>query len=129
MRLPSSNSWKNNSPDYVIVASALLLVIIGLAVLASASSDLGQLKFNDSYYYLKHQILYGLTFGLIGFWAASKFYYKNYENLAIVFLIISLVLLSLIFTSLGFTAGGATRWLKTGPIIFQPSELLKITLI
>lgn len=124
-----SLTWKNNSPDYVVIASAFILVIIGLAVLASASSDLGQLKFNDSYFYLKHQILYGLSFGLVGFWAASRFYYRNYERLAVIFLVISLILLSLIFTPLGSTVGGATRWLKIGPIIFQPSELLKITLI
>ena len=128
MKLPSS-SWRSHAPDYVIIVSSFLLVIIGLAVLTSASSDLGQLKFNESYFYLKHQLIYGLSIGLIGFLIAAKFYYRNYENLAVILLIISLVLLVLIFTPLGFTAGGATRWLQFGPVVFQPSELLKITFV
>ena len=32
-------------------------------MLASASSDLGKTQFNNSYYYLEHQALFGLTLG------------------------------------------------------------------
>ena len=42
---------------------------------------------------------------------------------------VSLVFLILIFTPLGRSSGGASRWLAIGPLIFQPSELLKITFI
>lgn len=122
-------SRKTHSPDYVIILSTFFLVIFGLVILASASSDLGKLKFGDSYFYLKHQLFYGLSLGIIGFMAASKFYYRRYQNLTIILLLISIALLALIFTSLGVTSGGATRWLKLGPLVFQPSELLKITFI
>ena len=98
-------------------------------MLASASSDLGQLRFGDSYFYLKHQLLYGLSVGLIGFFLASKFYYRNYQNIAVILFILSILMLTLIFTPLGITRGGATRWLGIGPVQFQPSELLKITFI
>ncbi len=98
-------------------------------MLTSASSDLGQAKFSESYFYLRHQLIYGLTVGLIGFWLASKFYYRYYQNFAIPLLIASLVFLILIYTPLGVTSGGATRWLDLGPFTFQPSELLKITFI
>src|SRR3989344_2194313 len=109
----------SNAPDQVLVAATFLLVIFGLVMLASASSDLGKLKFGDSYFYLKHQLIYGLSIGLIGFWAASKFYYRYYENFAVIGFLLSLMALILIFTPLGLSSGGATRWLDLGPFSFQ----------
>lgn len=98
-------------------------------MLTSASSDLGQFKFQDSYFYLKHQLLYGLTAGVAGFWFASKFYYRHYQKLAILFLMASLIMLVLVFTPMGVVSGGASRWIEIGPVTFQPSELLKISFI
>jgi cell division protein FtsW len=128
MRYSLANSH-SRTPDYVIVLSTFFLVIFGLIMLTSASSDLGQEKFGDSYFYLKHQIVYGLSLGLIGFFAASNFYYRHYQKIAVPLLMISILLLILVFTPFGLTSGGATRWLQFGPISFQPSELLKITFI
>lgn len=116
-------------PDYLIVFCIAFLVIFGLVILASASSHLGKIKFNDSYYYLKHQLLFGFLVGLIGFVVGSKVYYRHHEKLAIFLLILSIAFLALVFTPLGLQAGGADRWLKIGPISFQPSELLKLTFI
>ena len=125
-----NSKYRNgHAPDYVLILGTFFLVIFGLIMLASASSDLGQAKFGESYFYIKHQIIYGLTLGIIGFIFASKFYYRHFQNLTVILLLTSLVLLILIFTPLGFISGGAARWLKIGPIIFQPSELLKITFI
>lgn len=120
---------RGNAPDYVLITLTFLLVIFGLAMLASASSDLAKRKFDDSYFYLKHQILYGASLGIVGFWLASKMYYKIYQKYAFGFLLLGIGLLVAIFTPLGFSAGGADRWLHIGPIVFQPSELLKIFFI
>ncbi len=117
------------SVDYIIFITAGLLVIIGLAALASASSDLGASKFNDAYYYLKHQALYGLTFGIAGFWIGYILNYRVYKKLAPLFLLVSLGLLILVFSPLGITSGGAQRWIAAGPITIQPSELLKLFFI
>lgn len=117
------------SPDYLIIFCIAFLVIFGLVMLASASSYLGQTKFGDSYYYLKHQLIYGFGIGLFGFIATSIIYYRRYEKLAIFMLIASIGLLTLVFTPLGLSSGGADRWIKIGPVNFQPSEILKITFI
>lgn len=126
-RLRHTRGKKRN--DYAIVVSVAILVVIGLVMLASASSHLGKLRFGDSYYYLKHQILFGLSVGIIGFFLASNIYYHFYEKLTFVLLILSIILLLLVFTPLGVTAGGASRWLSLGPLTFQPAEFLKIILI
>ena len=118
-----------HKPDYAILLCLAFLVLFGLITLASASSNLGQDKFGDSYYYLKHQIIYGLSLGLVGFVFAYFFYYRNYQKIALIMLLVSIGLLFLVFTPLGFKAGGAERWVRLGPITFQPAEFLKITVI
>ena len=130
MGLFSSPTRRGHSPDYVIISCTFLLVIFGLVMLSSASSNLGQIRFGDSYFYLKHQILYGLGLGLFLFWLTSKvIYYKYYQGLSVVGLMATFGLLLLVYTPLGVTLGGATRWLAIGPVLFQPSEILKRTLI
>lgn len=120
----------SHRPDYVFLICAAALVIFGLIMLSSASSDLGKIKFNDTYYYLKHQIIYGLTFGIIGFLAANFLYYKYLQKIAVLLLIINTILLILVFTPLGTLHNkGASRWLEFSPISFQPAELLKISFI
>lgn len=117
------------SADYIILATAGMLIIIGLAALASASSDLGELKFGDAYYYLKHQALYGFSLGIIGFLVGYSLNYRVYKKFALIFLVLSLVALILVFSPLGITSGGAKRWIAAGPITIQPSELLKLFFI
>ncbi|MDP1718874.1 MAG: FtsW/RodA/SpoVE family cell cycle protein, partial [bacterium] len=120
---------RSHRPDYLILICLGFLVIFGLVALASASSNLGQVKFGYSFYYLKHQLLSGLVVGLIGFAVAYNIYYRRYQKIAWILLLASIALAALVFTPLGFTAGGAERWVKLGPVTFQPAELLKLTVI
>ena len=119
----------NFEPDYFLIVSVFILIVFGLMALASASSDLGQKKFGDSYYYLKHQILYGLSFGLLGFFFASRVNYRRLEKPAFWLLAASVVFLLLVFTPLGFKAGGADRWVRFGPLTVQPAEIVKATFL
>ncbi|MBI4085928.1 MAG: cell division protein FtsW [Candidatus Liptonbacteria bacterium] len=122
-------SKKGHRPDYFLMGLIFLLTVAGLVILASASSEISRIKFNDSYYYLKHQILYGLFMGLIGFFAAFTVHYQHYRKIAFLFLLFGLGLLALVFTPFGITAGGASRWLKFGPVVFQPAEIVKLSFI
>lgn len=120
---------RHQSVDYIIFAVTGLLLAIGLAALASASSDLGELKFSDAYHYLKHQVFYGFSFGIIGFWIGRTLNYRIYKKIAPIFLLLSLAALILVFSPFGLTSGGAQRWIQLGPVTIQPSELLKLFFI
>ena len=120
---------KGGSPNYLITILVFTLTIFGLVMLASASLELGKQQFNNSYYYLEHQIVYGLSIGVIGFFAASKIYYQNYKKWAVALLAISLLFLIIVFTPIGIKSGGAERWIKLGPLSFQPAEIIKLTFI
>lgn len=116
-------------PDFFLLALILILSLAGLLILTTASSDLGKIRFNDAYYYLKHQLQSGLLLGAVGFFIAYKLHYQLWRRFAFVMLLINLGLLALVFTPLGYASGGATRWLNLGPLSFQPAELLKLTFI
>lgn len=120
---------RGHHPDYIFIACIWLLVVFGLVMLSSASSDLGKIKFNDTYYYVKHQIFYGLSLGLLGFLITSFVYYRHLKKIAVPLLLFGVISLVLVFTPLGVKHAGANRWLNLGAFSFQPAEFLKFAFI
>lgn len=107
-----------------------ILVIFGLAVLSSAGIVDAQKKFGSAYYYFFHQFLYGIVPGVLLAYIFSKINYKLWRKLSLPILLGALGLMTLVFVShFGFGAKGATRWLNLGGIIFQPAEILKLSLV
>ncbi len=124
-----SRFTKGGAPDYVFIAFLIILVVFGLVMLTSASSDLAKTKFGDSYYYLKHQIIYGLIPGLVGFFLALFLPLKVWEKISLPALFLSIIFLLLVFSPLGLRALGADRWISIGGIGFQPGEIVKFTFL
>lgn len=115
--------------DKVILVTVCILIILGMAILASASSELGKMKFNDPYYYLKNQLIHVLSFGIISFFLTLLVPYKFFQKAALPLLLLSIIALILVFSPLGARFGSAARWLEIGPLTIQPSEILKFTFI
>jgi len=118
-----------HNPDYVFLGVALFLVLIGFFALASASSDIGKINFNDTAYYLKQQFYKGFLPGLFGFLVGFFLYYRRWKKIALILFIANLILLALVFTPLGLEIKGSNRWINLGIFSFQPSELLKLTYV
>ena len=118
---------KKHSPDLIFLGLLSFILIIGFAILSSVSSPIAKLKFNDPYFYLKHQLKFGLSLGILGFLFGYYFYYLRLKKFSLILLIFNIVLLLLIFSPLGITQKGARRWLNFFGIWFQPSQLLKFT--
>ncbi len=115
--------------DYVLLGVVLFLVLAGFLFLASASSDLAKIKYNDSFFFLSSQLLKGLLPGILGFCIGYFMYYRKWKKLSPILLLLNIILMVLVFTPFGFAAKGSYRWIQMGPLSFQPSELLKITFI
>ena len=80
-------------------------------------------------YYFFHQILYGLIPGIILAYICSKISLNFFKVISPLLLISSILLLILVLVpKFSFGSGGATRWIKVGFIIFQPSEFAKLAL-
>ncbi len=119
-----------HKPDYTLLITIAVIVIYGVVMLASASSVISFEKYDDSNYLLKHQLLYGIGLGLIGFFVLSRIDYHVWKKFAFAMLAINVLLLLAVFLpGIGYEYGGARRWIDLGPTIFQPTELLKLTFI
>lgn len=116
-----------HKPDYVFLALAALITVLGLTFLTSASSVVALENYGDTYFYLKHQLLNGLLPGTILLLVFARLPYQRLRALALPCLGLSILLLGLVFVpGLGVGSGGATRWLNLGGIVVQPSEFVKL---
>src|SRR3989344_700182 len=122
--------FSSGSNSKAIFIPVFVLALFGLAMLSSAGVVDGQRRFGSGYYYFLHQLLYGFLPGLLLFWICSKIKYKFWKKLAVPLLVISLGFLVAVFLpGVGLAARGAMRWMQLGFLSFQPSEVLKLTLI
>ena len=120
----------NNRAVVIFQFATAVLALAGIALLASASIPLSQTHFGESYYYLRHQVIYGLGLGLIAFLVFSKINYLALRRWALPAVIAAAGLLAAVFLpKIGVTAGGARRWLDIAGFTFQPSEIAKLILI
>ena len=114
--------------DKVIWIVALILGIISLIVVYSATSVLVASKYegNTGRMMMKH--LGMLIFGFLMMIGASRINYKRYAKIALLLMIPSLALLlyTLVF---GRNINDASRSINLGGFSFQPSEMAKIILI
>lgn len=105
-----------------------LLLTLGLIAVADASAPQALNLFNDKYYFVKQQLLWG-GIGVISLLVASRLNYTFWEKIATpLFWISVLVLILVLIPGLGTKFLGARRWLFLGNLSFQPSELTKLTL-
>lgn len=112
--------------DYWLLFIALLLSLIGLAMISSASVVISYDRYGYNTYFLTKQAI-SLGLGIILMIIFSAIPYKFWEKYATQILILGLILLTLVFIpGLGQTIGGATRWIQIGPFSLQPSEIIKL---
>ncbi len=95
----------------------------------SASAITAQERYGSSYYFFTRQLVLILV-GSLGMWISSRVDLDSLRALAIPGLFAALFFMALVLIpGVGKTVGGAQRWFRLGPLSFQPSEILKITLI
>ena len=118
---------KKGRMDYTLLLIVVLLVVIGLVILYSTSAYNGQVKFHDSFYYLKKQA-FATVLGIVLMLFVAGMDYHIWQRLA-VFGYLAAVALSVAVMLFGREINGSKRWLALGPFSFQPSEFAKVALI
>lgn len=116
---------KKKSCDFTLMLTVLILVVIGIIMVFSASHYYAKVKMDDSYHFLKRELVWAVL-GLGGMFFGMNFDYWRYKKIARYGYIFSLVLLLLVFTPLGIELNGARRWLGVGGFTIMPGEIAKI---
>ena len=110
----------------------LVLLVIGLIMLFSASYAYSYYYFDNSYHFITPQALFAVL-GLVFMGLISLFDYHHLHKFAFPLFFVTLGLLAavkvLAGTSIAPILNGANRWLYIGPINFQPSEVAKFALV
>lgn len=113
-----------------LLLTVLLLLVFGLIMVSSAGIAYSRSRFGDSYYFFKHQLFYGVLPGLAVLYIVQKIDYRFWKRIALPFFLASIFFLVMVFVpGIGSRIYGASRWLQLGPFSFQPSEMLKLSII
>jgi len=112
-------------PDKALLSAILMLIIFGWIMMLSAS-----LAYFDSYTFFYKQTLFifmGLSAGLITLNTPISVLQKY----SIPLFILTIVLLAIVFlpSPIGHSANGSTRWINFVYFKFQPSELMKLSMV
>ena len=114
-------------PDKALLIAVWVLVAFGLVALTSASGPTGFQKFNDTYYFLKKQLLVGVLPGAVLFFIAARLSLQTMRRLAPWTLLAALALLALPLIP-GLQAGYGRAWVNVFGFSFQASETAKLLL-
>ena len=114
--------------DYSLLFTIAFLIMFGLLMIYSASSYKAQLDYNgNAAYFMTRQgviALGGFAFMILISRLDYRWYAKFYK-LAIAVSWFMMIAVSFV----GRRVNGKRRWLGVGPLSFQPTELVKITII
>ena len=114
--------------DYNLVAAIILLTCFGPVMLYSTSAYTSTIKYGDDMYFFKKQA--AISFVCIaGALFISMFDYHILARFTGVLYGVAAGSMVLVRTPLGTVSNGARRWLRIGPIQFQPAEIAKIAVI
>jgi cell division protein FtsW len=116
-------------PDPWLWLPAAVLLLLGLLMVLNTTYFLGIEKKGDAFHFFKLHLAH-IVAGFIILMLLSQFSLAGLRRIVMPLFIVSLVMLVLLYVpGLGLMKGGARRWLKLGPVVAEPSELVKFALV
>ena len=131
---------RNGDMSLSFFAYVMILLVVGLVMMSSASYAWAYSDFGDGLYYAKNQAM-NACIGFVAMIFFMKFDLPNFKKLEIpIFkkfniagmLYVAVAILLIAVLLIGNTEGGdmgAKRWITIGPVNLQPSELAKLVII
>ncbi|MGE5683430.1 MAG: FtsW/RodA/SpoVE family cell cycle protein [Bacillota bacterium] len=112
----------------ILIIAVIGLMIVGSALVLSASSTYSALKFHNNFYHMFISHLGKVAFAFIALIVCSFIPYDIYKKYSkkVIMVIAGLLFLTFLMAA---AVKGASRWISLGFISFQPSELAKIVLL
>jgi cell division protein FtsW len=115
--------------DLPLLLTVLTLLGFGIVMVFSASSVESLAYYNSPYYYLERQLIWA-ALGLFAMFWFARFDYWRLRRYAWPLAYLTLFLLvAVLVPHIGREVLGARRWIGVGSLVFQPSELTKLTLV
>ncbi|SFL73098.1 stage V sporulation protein E [Pelosinus propionicus] len=117
------------SPDFILFFAVIALLSVGVVMVYSSSAVSAYVNFDDSYYFLKRQLIW-VTLGITVMLVTLNVDYHVWRKFAKPTLLLTIVLLILVLVpGFGKVVNGARRWLGFGSLYLQPSEIAKLSMV
>ncbi|MGQ9532657.1 MAG: FtsW/RodA/SpoVE family cell cycle protein, partial [Desulfotomaculales bacterium] len=98
---------RKNPPDFLLLLSVIILVGLGVIMVFSASEYSTLVRYNDSFYFFKRQLLWA-AMGFAAMFVALNYDYRRLRRWAGLALILAFVLLVAVFVpGVGRSSHGA----------------------
>ena len=123
--------WARVTPQGLLYDRALfwlfvVLLLIGLVAVTSASMPYSARVFNDTFYFAKRDAVYVLL-SLATCYLTLQISSSQWEKWHAKVFLLAIVLLILVL-GIGTSVNGAKRWISLGILNFQPAEFAKLAL-
>lgn len=115
-------------PLPLLIISSAALLVLGIAMISSASMDMAAETVGNGYHYVIRQLVFA-GLGCVLALVAVNIPIAWWERSGWLLLGVGLLSLLLVLTPLGHTVNGSTRWLPFGLFNVQVSEIAKLCLI
>ena len=115
--------------DFYLFTAIIILILFGAIMIYSASSIWANYKFEDSFYYVKRQLIF-IVLGIFFMITTSKIDYNIYYEKSNKILGVCIILLILVLIpGIGSVRNGSRSWFGIGSLGIQPSEAAKLGMI
>ncbi len=114
--------------DKWLFGATLVLVVIGLLMVFSASAVMAKERFGSPYAFVIRQSLWAV-FGLTAMVLLMQIDYRRYNKPNVVFPTVAVSVLLLLVAFLMHDSHATHRWIRFGALSFQPSEIAKPALV
>jgi cell division protein FtsW len=120
-------NWRRPDPGLYVPAAVLLL--FGTLMVLNTTYFLGRAKTGDGFHFFKAQMIH-IAAGVALAALLSQFSLAGLRRLVAPLAILSIgLLIAVCMPGVGLVRGGARRWVRLGPVLAEPSELLKLGLV
>ena len=118
----------NKESKYLLLITCMLS-LIGIIMIYSASNIWANYKYNDSFHFVKLQLIYLIiSFSMMFITAKIDYnYWKKKSNL--ILLLCFILLIIVLIPGIGTLKNGSRSWRYFGIVSMQPSEFAKMGLI
>ena len=114
--------------DKLLFCVTLILVVIGLAMVFSASAVMAKERFGSPYSFVVRQAIWAAV-GLAAMTLLMQIDYRKYNRPNVVFPAVAVTVICLLAAFLMRDSHNTHRWIRFGILSFQPSELAKPAMV
>lgn len=120
---------ENSMPDPWLLGATLVLLLVGLMMVYSASISIAEKSTGNSVYFLMRQMAHVALGGGV-LWIVAQSPVRMWENLGPILLLFAIALLiAVLIPGIGAKINGSTRWIRLGGFNLQPSEMAKLFMV